>query len=102
MGELSKEPNTRRWWPCNVRAQAFREPVFERFGLMPDQPHSWIWSGQGVRQLQHLEWAKGKGVPLEWITGPSDHSRLMKEPYLRHCTSYHVLVAVLDEIESWI
>ena len=101
-GEVDLYPDSRRWWPCDVRQRAGSEPIFERFGLMPDRPHSWIRSERGVRRLQHSEWAKGKGIPSEWITGNGGHSKPLREPLLRRCTSYHLLVAVIDEVETWI
>jgi hypothetical protein len=42
-----------RWWPCDVIAESEGEPIFERFGLMPDRPHSLIRSERGIRRLQH-------------------------------------------------
>jgi hypothetical protein len=88
-----------RWRPCAVDQKTSRgESIYERSGVMPDQPHVWVRAERGIRQLLIPELAKGKGVPGEWFAGKKGHSKPIKEDGVRPLTCAHLWAAVLDEV----
>lgn len=75
------------------------KPIYGTEGCMPEEIGSWIADGlKGVRRLQIMEVAKGKGLPGEWLAkGAAIDSRVVAEE-----TCLHIWTAVCDEIGHWL
>jgi hypothetical protein len=99
-GLINKTLRPERWWPCEVINESEGEPIFERFGLMPDRPHSLIRSERGVRRLQHRELAKGKGVPSTWMAGQGS-SKPLREYAVKHSSCLHLWATAMDAVADW-
>lgn len=73
--------------------------IYGADGVMPDHIGSWIADGdKGVRRLQVAEFAKGKGLPSEWLTkGAALPHKAVSED-----TCLHIWSVVCDELGKWI
>lgn len=68
-------------------------------GVMPDHIGSWISDGdKGVRRLQASEFAKGKGLPSEWIT----KGAIIEPKAVAEDTCIHIWSVVCDELGKWL
>jgi hypothetical protein len=99
-GLVHKTSCAAHWLPCDVLEAVDNDPIFERHGLMPDRPHSWIRSERGIRRLQHQELAKGKGVPSDWMVGEGT-SQPLREYSVKHSSCLHLWTTVLDAVAAW-
>ena len=73
-------------------------PIYHRGGCMPDRAGAWIDSERGVRRLQTQEWAKGLGLPNEWL---AKGAHLPKQ-VVEGATSIHIWTPVCDAVSEWL
>jgi hypothetical protein len=73
-------------------------PIYGTEGCMPDEIGSWIADGtKGVRRLQVMEVAKGKGLPSEWLA----KGAVIDPKVIAPETCLHIWTAVCDTIGHW-
>jgi hypothetical protein len=72
--------------------------IYGSDGVMPDHPGSWIAYDKGVRRLQPTEFAKGKGLPSEWLTKGSE----ITTKAVTEDTCLHIWSVVCDELGKWL
>jgi hypothetical protein len=73
--------------------------IYGTEGCMPHAIGSWIADGtKGVRRLQIMEVAKGKGLPSEWLT----KGAVIEAKVIVQETCLHIWTAVCDTLGQWL